>query len=121
MMMRRTSVNKSYRLSALLRDFPEERYYPIGRDGNLLKPRPRFWLYIYFRFYRKEDGKVVSGCRPFSNSRQAYRFLSLYAGKSLVDDIYLVDSKDRKSYDVICDYNNIKFLPLQSNMEFEYE
>lgn len=120
--MKRANVKgKTYRLSDLLHDFPQERYYPVGRNGELLSPRPRFWLYVYFRFFRKEDAKCVSGCRPFRNPRQALRFISLYAGKNLIDDIYFVDSKARKSYDVYPDYVNIKLLPLQSSFEFEYD
>lgn len=120
--MKRASVkNKAYRLSDLLHDFPQERYYPVGRNGELLSPRPRFWLYVYFRFFRKGDSRVVSGCRPFQNSRQALRFISLYAGKNLIDDIYFVDSKERKSYDVYPDYVNIKLLPIQTSLEFEYD
>ena len=118
--MKRASVkNKAYRLSDLLHDFPQERYYPVGRNGELLSPRPRYWLYVYFRFHRKEDGKIVSGLRPFSNGRQAYRFISWYFGQNLIDDIYFVDSKDRKSYDVICDYNNIRFI--ERSLPFEYD
>ena len=120
-MKRATVKGKSYRLSELLHDFPKARYYPVGRGGELLSPRPRFWLYVYFRFFRKKDGKCVSGCRPFNNPRQALRFISLYAGKNLIDDIYFVDAQDRKSYDVFPDYVNIKLLPLQSSLEFEYD
>ena len=103
------------RLSDLLRDFPEVFYTPVLRDGSLGQSRPRYWLYIYFRFHRREDGKIVSGLRPFSKARHALRFISQYAGKNLIDDIYFVDSKERKSYDVYCDYNNINLLPLQAS------
>ena len=109
------------RLSDLLRSFPEVSYRPVLRDGSYGEPRPRYWLYVYFHFYRKEDGKVVSGLRPFSKSRQALRFISKYAGKNLIDDIYFVDSKDRKSYDVYCDYNNIDLLPFPAFLDFEYD
>ena len=109
------------KLSELLGDFPEVSYTPVLRDGSCGQPRPRYWLYIYFRFYRREDGKVVSGCRPFSKARPALRFISQYAGKNLIDDIYFVDSKERKSCDVYCDYNNIKLLPLQASFDFQYE
>lgn len=109
------------KLSDLLSDFPEVPYTPVLRDGSYGEPRPRYWLYVCFRFYRKEDGKVVSGCRPFSKARPALRFISRYAGKNLIDDIYFVDSKERKSYDVYCDYNNIKLLPCQSSFDFQYE
>ena len=109
------------RLSELLSDFPEVSYTPVLRDGSYGEPRPRYWLYIYFRFYRKEDGKVVSGLRPFSKARLALRFISQYAGKGLIDDIYFVDSKERKSYDVYCDYNNVKMLPLSSAFDYPYE
>lgn len=120
--MRRASVkNKVYFLSDLLHDFPQERYYPVGRNGELLSSRPRFWLYVYFRFFRKKDAKCVSGCRPFSNPRRAIRFISLYAGKDLIDDIYLVDSKERKSYNVYPDYAHINLLPIQPSLEFEYD
>ena len=81
----------------------------------------RYWWYVYFRFYRKEDGKVVSGCRPFSKARPALRFISKYAGKNLIDDVYFVDSKERKSYDVFPDYANIKFLPLQFTFDYSDE
>lgn len=118
--MRPTGRNVK-RLSELLSDFPEVYYRPVSKSGRYLELRPRYWLYVYFRFYRKEDGKVVSGCRPFSKARHALRFISQYAGKNLIDDIYFVDSKERKSYDVICDYNNIKFLPVQANLDFQYE
>lgn len=120
--MRRASVTgRRYLLSTILHDFPQERFSPVGRDGELLESRPRFWLYIYFRYYRKVDGRPVSGLRPFSNARHALRFISQYAGKNLIDDIYLVDSKERKSYDVICDYVNIKLLPCQSSFDFQYD
>ena len=109
------------KLSELLSDFPEGYYRPVSKSGRYLELRPRYWLYVYFRFYRKEDGKVVSGCRPFSKARPALRFISQYAGKNLIDDIYFVDSKERKSYDVYCDYNNIKLLPLQASFDFQYE
>lgn len=118
--MRPTECNVR-RLSELLSDFPEVSYTPVMRDGSFGETRPRYWLYIYFRFYRREDGKIVSGLRPFSRARHALRFISQYAGKGLIDDIYFVDSKERKSYDVICDYNNIKFLPVQANLDFQYE
>lgn len=122
MIMKRAGVKtRTYRLSDLLRDFPQELYTPVDRNGEPLLPRPRFWLYVYFRFFRKEDGKCVSGCRPFSKARPALRFISQYAGKNLIDDIYFVDSKERKSYDVYCDYNNIKLLPCQSSFDFQYE
>lgn len=122
MIMKRAGVKtRTYRLSDLLRDFPQERFSPVGRDGELLESRPRFWLYIYFRYYRKVDGRPVSGLRPFSNARHALRFVSQYAGKNLIDDVYFVDSKERKSYDVYCDYNNIKMLPLQAFFDFQYE
>lgn len=120
--MRRASVTgKRYLLSELLYDFPQERYCPIGRNGESLPSRPRFWLYIYFRYYRKEDGKPVSGSRPFSNARHALRFISQYAGKNLIDDMFFLDSKERKSYDVVVDYVNIKFLPLQTAFDFPDE
>ena len=120
--MRQASVtSRRYLLSAILHDFPQECFSPVGRDGELLESRPRFWLYIYFRYYRKEDGKLVSGLRPFSNSRHALRFISQYAGKNLIDDMYFVDSKERKSYDVFPDYANIKLLPLQSSFDFPNE
>lgn len=109
------------RLSELLRDFPEVSYTPVLRDGSYGQPRPRYWLYIYFRFHRREDGKVVSGCRPFSRGRHALRFLSQYVGLGLIDDIYFVDAKERKCYDVVCDYNSIKFLPFQTSFYFEDE
>ena len=51
----------------------------------------------------------------------AFRFISQYAGKNLIDNIYFVDSKERKVYDVYCDYNNIELLPLQSAFDFQYE
>lgn len=122
MIMRRASVTgRRYLLSAILHDFPQERFSPVGRDGELLESRPRFWLYIYFRYYRKVDGRPVSGLRPFSNARHALRFISQYAGKGLIDDIYFVDSKERKSYDVFPDYVNIKLLPLQASFGFQYE
>ena len=122
MIVRRASVTgRRYLLSAILHDFPQERFSPVGRDGELLEPRPRFWLYIYFRYYRKVDGRPVSGLRPFSNARHALRFISQYAGKGLIDDIYFVDSKERKSYDVFPDYVNIKLLPLQSTFDFPDE
>ena len=66
---------------------------PVLRDGSYGQPRPRYWLYIYFRFHRREDGKIVSGLRPFSKAR----------------------------HDVYCDYNNIKLLPVQANLDFQYE
>lgn len=106
------------KLSELLSDFPEDYYRPVSKSGRCLELRPRYWLYVYFRFYRKEDGKVVSGCRPFSKARPALRFISQYAAMNLIDDIYFVDSKERKSYDVYCDYNNIKLLPLQAFFDF---
>lgn len=109
------------KLSDLLSDFPEVSYTPVLRDGSCGQPRPRYWLYIYFRFYRREDGKIVSGCRPFSRGRLALRFISQYVGKGLIDDIYFVDSKERKCYDVICDYNNIKLLPCQFAFDFQYD
>lgn len=109
------------KLSDLLSDFPEVSYTPVLRDGSFGQPRPRYWLYIYFRFYRRGDGKIVSGCRPFSRGRHALRFISQYVGKGLIDDIYFVDSKERKSYDVFPDYVNIKFLPLQSTFDFPDE
>ena len=109
------------KLSELLGDFPEVSYTPVLRDGSCGQPRPRYWLYIYFRFYRREDGKVVSGCRPFSRGRHALRFISQYAGKNLIDDIYFVDSKERKSYDVFPDYVNIKLLPFQSAFDYPDE
>jgi hypothetical protein len=118
--MRPTERN-SRKLSELLSDFPEGYYRPVSKSGRYLELRPRYWLYVYFRFYRKEDGKVVSGCRPFSKARPALRFISQYAGKNLIDDVYFVDSKERKSYDVYCDYNNIKLLPLQASFDFHYE
>ena len=107
------------KLSELLSDFPEVYYRPVSKSGCYLEPRPRYWLYVYFRFYRKKDGKVVSGCRPFSKARPAYRFISQYVG--FIDDIYFVDSKERKSYDVCCDYNNIKLLPFQASFDFQYD
>lgn len=120
--MRRASVTgKCYLLSTILHDFPQERFSPVGRDGELLESRPRFWLYIYFRYYRKKDGKPVSGLRPFSSARHALRFISQYAGKGLIDDIYFVDSRDRKSYDVFPDYANIKLLPLQASFDYPDE
>lgn len=109
------------RLSELLSNFPEVSYTPVLRDGSCGQPRPRYWLYIYFRFYRPGDGKIVSGLRPFSRARHALRFISQYAGKGLIDDVYFVDSKERKSYDVCCDYNNIKLLPLSGTFDFQYE
>ena len=109
------------KLSELLSDFPEVSYTPVLRDGSYGQPRPRYWLYIYFRFHRREDGKIVSGCRPFSKARHALRFISQYAGKNLIDDIYFVDAKYRKCYDVVCDYNCVKFLPLQAAFDFQYE
>lgn len=109
------------KLSELLSDFPEVSYTPVLRDGSYGEPRPRYWLYVYFRFYRREDGKVVSGCRPFSRVRHALRFISQHVGKGLIDDMYFVDSKERKSYDVICDYANIKLLPLQPTFDFPDE
>lgn len=122
MIMRRASVTgRRYLLSAILHDFPQERFSPVGRDGELLEPRPRFWLYIYFRFHRREDGKIVSGLRPFSNARHALRFISQYAGKNLIDDIYFVDAKARKCYDVVCDYNRVNLLPFQASFDFQYE
>lgn len=120
--MRRASVTgKRYLLSTILHDFPQERFSPVGRDGESLESRPRFWLYVYFRYYRKEDGKPVSGLRPFSSARHALRFISQYVGKGLIDDMYFVDSKERKSYDVFPDYVNIKFLPLQSSFDYPDE
>nr|DAG75283.1 MAG TPA: hypothetical protein [Microviridae sp.] len=120
--MRRASVtSKRYLLSTILHDFPQERFSPVGRDGELLESRPRFWLYIYFRYYRKKDGKLISGLRPFSGARPALRFISQHAGKNLIDDIYFVDSKERKSYNVYCDYSNIKLLPLQAAFDLQYE
>lgn len=122
MIMKRAGVKtRTYRLSDLLRDFPQELYTPVDRNGEPLLPRPRFWLYVYFRFFRKEDGKCVSGCRPFRSSRPALRYISLYAGKNMIDDIYFVDAKDRKSYDVISDYADIKLLPIQSTFDFPDE
>lgn len=119
--MRPTS-RRTRMLSVLLREFPEARYRSLRRDGSLSSTlRPRYWLYIYFRFYRQGDGKLISGCRPFSNARQALRFISQYAGKNLIDDVYFVDSKERKVFDVYCDYNNIKLLPLQASFDFENE
>lgn len=115
--MRPTERNMR-RLSELLSDFPEVSYTPVLRDGSYGQPRPRYWLYIYFRFHRREDGKIVSGCRPFSRGRHALRFISQYVGKGLIDDIYFVDSKERKCYDVIYDYNNIKLLPLSAAFDF---
>lgn len=109
------------KLSELLIDFPEVSYTPVLRDGSCGQPRPRYWLYIYFRFHRREDGKIVSGCRPFSRGRHALRFISQCVGKGLIDDIYFVDSKERKCYDVIYDYNNIKLFPLQAAFDFQYE
>ena len=109
------------KLSELLSDFPEVSYTPVLRDGSYGEPRPRYWLYVYFRFHRREDGKIVSGLRPFSKARHALRFISQYSGKNLIDDVYFVDSKERKSYDVYCDYNNIKMLPCQSSFDFQYE
>lgn len=106
------------KLSELLGDFPEVSYTPVLRDGSCGQPRPRYWLYVYFRFYRKEDGKVVSGCRSFSRGRHALRFISQYAGKNLIDDIYFVDAKARKCYDVVCDYNRVNLLPLQAAFDF---
>lgn len=117
----RPSEPNMRRLSDLLRSFPEGYYRPVSKSGRYLELRPRYWLYVYFRFYRKEDGKVVSGCRPFSKARLALRFISQYAGKNLIDDIYFVDSKERKSYDVYCDYNNINLLPLHASFDFENE
>lgn len=109
------------RLSELLIDFPEVSYTPVLRDGSCGQPRPRYWLYIYFRFHRRGDGKIVSGCRPFSKGRHAFRFISQYAGKNLIDDIYFVDAKARKCYDVVCDYNRVNFLPFQAAFDFQYE
>lgn len=119
-LMRPTERNVR-KLSALLSDFPEVSYTPVLRDGSCGQPRPRYWLYIYFRFYRREDGKVVSGCRPFSKGRHALRFVSQCAGKNLIDDIYFVDAKARKCYDVVCDYDRVKLLPLQASFDFQYE
>lgn len=118
--MRPTERNVK-RLSELLSDFPEGYYRPVSKSGRYLELRPRYWLYVYFRFYRKEDGKVVSGCRPFSKGRLALRFVSQYAGKNLIDDIYFVDAKARKCYDVVCDYNRVSLLPLQASFDFQYE
>lgn len=118
--MRPTERNVK-RLSELLSDFPEGYYRPVSKSGCYLELRPRYWLYVYFRFYRKEDGKVVSGCRPFSKGRLALRFISQYAGKNLIDDIYFVDAKARKCYDVVCDYNRVNLLPLQAAFDFQYE
>lgn len=109
------------KLSELLSDFPEVSYTPVLRDGSCGQPRPRYWLYIYFRFHRREDGKIVSGCRPFSKGRHALRFISQYAGRNLIDYIYFVDAKARKCYDVVCDYNRVKLLPFQSSFDFQYE
>ena len=109
------------KLSELLGDFPEVSYTPVLRDGSYGQPRPRYWLYVYFRFHRREDGKIVSGCRPFSKARRALRFISQYAGKNLIDDVYFVDAKARKCYDVVCDYNRVKLLPLQASFDFQYE
>lgn len=109
------------KLSELLSDFPEVSYTPVLRDGSYGQPRPRYWLYIYFRFHRREDGKIVFGCRPFSRGRHALRFISQYAGKNLIDDIYFVDAKARKCYAVVCDYNRVNLLPLQSAFDFQYE
>lgn len=114
-------TSKRYLLSAILSDFPQETFSPVGRDGELLDPRPRFWLYIYFRYHRRKDGKPISGLRPFPSARPALRFISQYVGKGLIDDIYFVDSKDRKSYNVVCDYANIKLLPIQSTFDFPDE
>lgn len=119
-LMRPTERNVK-RLSELLSDFPEGYYRPVSKSGCYLELRPRYWLYVYFRFYRKEDGKVVSGCRPFSKGRLALRFISQYAGKNLIDDIYFVDAKARKCYDVVCDYNRVSLLPLQASFDFQYE
>ena len=58
--MRRASESRKFRLSELLKDFPEERYIPFDKLGYKLRSRPRYWLYVYFRFHRKEDGKIVS-------------------------------------------------------------
>lgn len=109
------------KLSELLSDFPEVSYTRVLRDGSYGEPRPRYWLYIYFRFHRREDGKIVSGCRPFSKGRHALRFISQYAGRNLIDDIYFVDAKARKCYDVVFDYNRVKLLPLQASFDFQYE
>lgn len=109
------------KLSELLSDFPEVSYTPVLRDGSYGQPRPRYWLYIYFRFFRREDGKIVSGCRPFSKGRLALRFISQHVGKGLIDDIYFVDAKARKCYDVACDYNRVKLLPVQAAFDFQYE
>ncbi len=119
-LMRPTERN-ILKLSELLGDFPEVSYTPVLRDGSYGQPRPRYWLYVYFRFYRKKDGKVVSGCRPFSKGRLALRFISQYAGKNLIDDIYFVDAKARKCYDVVCDYNRVNLLPFQAAFDFQYE
>lgn len=119
--MKRANMPVKYFLSTILRDFPQERFSPVGRDGELLEPRPRFWLYIYFRYYRKVDGRPVSGLRPFSNARHALRFISQHVNKGLIDDVYFVDSKERKSYDVFPDYANIKLLPLQPTFDFPDE
>ena len=116
-LMRPTERNVR-KLSELLGDFPEVSYTPVLRDGSYGQPRPRYWLYVYFRFYRKEDGKVVSGCRPFSKGRLALRFISQYAAMNLIDDIYFVDAKARKCYDVVCDYNRVNLLPLQAFFDF---
>lgn len=122
MIMRRASVkSKTYRLSAILNDFPQETFSPVGRDGELLDPRPRFWLYIYFRYNRRGDGKPVSGVRTFPGARPALRFISQYVGKGLIDDIYFVDSKERKSYEVFPDYVNVKLLPIQFTFDYPDE
>lgn len=118
--MRPTERNVK-RLSELLSDFPEGYYRPVSKSGRYLEFRPRYWLYVYFRFYRKEDGKVVSGCRPFSKGRLALRFISQCADKNLIDDIYFVDAKARKCYDVVCDYNRVNLLPFQAAFDFQYE
>lgn len=120
-MKRASVIGRRYLLSAILHDFPQERFSLVGRDGELLESRPRFWLYVYFRYYRKEDGKPVSGLRPFSDARRALRFISQYAGKGLIDDIYFVDSKERKSYDVFPDYAKINLLPLQFSFDYPDE
>ena len=119
-LMRPTECNIR-KLSELLGDFPEVSYTPVLRDGSCGQPRPRYWLYIYFRFHRREDGKIVSGCRPFSKGRHALRFISQCAGKNLIDDIYFVDAKARKCYDVVCDYNRVSLLPFQAAFDFQYE
>ena len=91
------------------------------RDLFACAGTPLLYKQNLFRFYRREDGKVVSGCRPFSRGRHALRFISEYAGKNLIDDIYFVDAKARKCYDVVCDYNRVKLLPCQSAFDFQYD